>query len=354
MTSLPPDSVLIDDNTISSQDPGGHTELPDHLNQITEELSDNTAVRRAVQDITEDLAETDPANADSEVQQLLARTNSGKPVNFVAEQLGEERKIKLNELNGRLPRNRNYAEGDKIKLDQRLNLNINEENEIFEEDGEDSKNITNSDVMEVEESRSSHSKKSSKLIGTPNEVRQSFKQKNLSQDSTNVIVDSVKPQARRAGSEVSLRRKKRNVSDNEDLSSGNRASQPVTTSCLEARSEVRVRTRAGTVTLTEAYCQNCQTTVSNNCSYEIPLSKHMPDTQIAILFKVPVEQCQPTRHTVEGLTEDSYQVLVDVPAGQNVTQHTVRISPGSQSEELCGLTSPATFLEINLKLYRVC
>ena len=94
MTSLPPDSVLIDDNTISSQDPGGHTELPDHLNQITEELSDNTAVRRAVQDITEDLAETDPANADSEVQQLLARQNSGKPVNFVAEQLGEERKIK--------------------------------------------------------------------------------------------------------------------------------------------------------------------------------------------------------------------------------------------------------------------
>merc|ERR1719361_3208499 len=56
------------------------------------------------------------------------------------------------------------------------------------------------------------------------------------------------------------------------------------------------------------YCSRCQWSSAspsvtpwracNNCSYEIPLSEHMPDTQIAILFKVPVEQCQPIRHTV--------------------------------------------------------
>ena len=365
VTDLPPDTLLIDDNTISgpgsessSPDPLPHTELPDHLNQITEELGDNTAVRRAVQDNTEELVEIDQENADNEVvQQQLARTNSGKPVNFVAEQLGEERKKKMNELNGRLPRNRNYGEGEKLKLDTILSLDINEENEIIEENGDDSKNDTSSDSLEVEESRSSHGKKSSKLIGTPNEVRQSFKQKNI-QDSTNLIVDSVKPQGRRVGTDVSLRRKKRNVSDNEDLSSANRASQPVTATCLEPGSEVRVRTQAGTVTLSEAYCDNCLT-ITNNCSYHIPLSPLMPDTQIAILFSGPVEQCRPspssvTAESVEGLMGDTFPVLVSVPAGDLVSEFSFRMSPGGQSGGACQSSSPATFLDINIRLYRVC
>ena len=56
----------------------------------------------------------------------------------------------------------------------------NEENEIIEDEGDDFKNITNLDTME--ESRSSHVKKPSKQTGTPNEVRQTLKQKDLSQD----------------------------------------------------------------------------------------------------------------------------------------------------------------------------
>ena len=144
MTSLPPDSVIIDDNTISA--PGsdttspdlteleeGQTELPDHLNQILhtgseEEVEhDNTAVRREAE---VEPPPPPPGNADNEL--FLSRQ---KTVNFVSEQLGEEREKKINELVGRLPRNRNYAETetegeDKVKPDQRLGQDVNEENEI--------------------------------------------------------------------------------------------------------------------------------------------------------------------------------------------------------------------------------
>ena len=375
LSELTSDSVLIDDNTISApgsdttsrdltepevvSSGGGQTELPDHLNQILhsgseEEVEhDNTAVRREAED---EPPSPPPGNADNEL--LLSRQ---KTLNFVAEQLGEEREKKINELVGRLPRNRNYAEtgpegGGKVRPDQRLSLDVNEENEILEEE-EDSKNITNLDT--VEESRSSHVKKPSKLTGTPNEVRESFKQKDLSQDSTNLIEDSVKPQGRRAGSEISLRRK-RNVSDNEDLSSANRASHPVSAPCMEERAEVRVKTLAGVFSLTENYCQHCRS-AGNNCSYNIPLSKYAPDTQVAILFKVPVEHCSSSSSSsTPSLNNDivsapeAVEVLLDVPAGQNVTHHRFRISPGPQSSDLCIKTTPATFVEINLRLYRVC
>ena len=357
------DSVLLDSNTISApgSDTTSQTELPDHLNQILHsgseeqeevgEQHDNTAVRREAE--VEPPAPPPPGNADNEL--FLSRQ---KTVNFVAEQLGEEREKKINELVGRLPRNRNYAETDtegedKVKLDQRLSLDVAEENEILEEEDE-SKNMTNLDT--VEESRSSQVKKPSKLTGTPNEVRQSFKQKDLTQDSTNIIEDSVKPQGRRAGSEISLRRK-RNVSDNEDLSSGNRASHPGTAVCLEERSEVRVKTQAGVVLLNEAYCHDCQS-AGNNCSYNIPLSRHAPDTQVAVLFKVPVEQCTSSSSSINNQimsAPEAVEILLDVPVGQNVTHHRFRISPGpSQSSNLCMKTTPATFVEINLRLYRVC
>ena len=368
VSEIPSDSVLIDDNRISA--PGsdttspdlsglqeGQTELPDHLNQILhtgseEEVEqDNTAVRREAE---VEPPPPPPGNADNEL--FLSRQ---KPVNFVSEQLGEEREKKINELVGRLPRNRNYAETetegeDKVKPDQRLGQDVNEENEILEEE-EESKNMTNPDT--VEESRSSHVKKPSKLTGTPNEVRQSFKQKDLSQDSANLIEDSVKPQGRRTGSEISLRRK-RNVSDNEDLSSANRASHPVTAACLEERAGLMVKTQAGVSSLTEAYCPECRS-AGNNCSYNIPLSRHAPDTQIAVLFKVPVEQCSSSSSSsmnnqmVSG--PETVEILLDVPAGQNVTHHRFRISPGpAQTSSLCMMTSPATFVEINLSLYRVC
>lgn len=51
---------------------------------------------------------------------------------------------------------------------------------------------------------------------------------------------------------------------------------------------------------------------------------------------------------------EAVEVLLDVPAGQNVTHHRFRISPGPQSSDLCIKTTPATFVEINLRLYRVC
>ena len=381
VSDLTSDSVLLDSNTISApgSDTTSQTELPDHLNQILhsgseeqeeeqeeeeeevveEEQHDNTAVRREAEVEPGPPGPPPPGNADNELFSSRQKT-----VNFLAEQLGEEREKKLSQLAGRLPRNRNYAQTDtegedKVKPDQRLSLDVSEENEILEEEEEDSKNMTN--LHTLEESRSSHVKKPSKLTGTPNEVRESFKQKDLSQDSANLIEDSVKPQGRRAGSEISLRRK-RNVSDNEDLSSGNRASHSLTAVCLEERSEVRVKTQAGTFPLTEAHCHQCRSS-GNNCSYNIPLSPHAPDTQVAVLFKVPVEQCSSpssssspssiNNEIVSG--PEAVEILLDVPAGQSVTQHRFRISPGpAQSSNLCVKTTPATFVEINLRLYRVC
>merc|ERR1719510_1863481 len=136
-----------------------------------------------------------------------------------------------------------------------------------------------------------------------------------------------------------------------------RVTGPVTPSPRSAwrRSEVRVKTLAGVFPLTEAYCQQCRS-VGNNCSYNIPLSKHAPDTQVAILFKVPVEQCSSSSSINNNIVSapEAVEVLLDVPAGQNVSHHRFRLSPGPQSSNLCIKTTPATFVEINLRLYRLC
>ena len=202
VSDLTSDSVLLDSNTISApgSDTTSQTELPDHLNQIlhsgseeqeeeqeeeeevVEEVQhDSTAVRREAEVEPGPPGPPPPGNADNELFSSRQKT-----VNFLAEQLGEEREKKLSQLAGRLPRNRNYAQTDtegedKVKPDQRLSLDVSEENEILDSVEEDERAESELEETEGITSTSTHpltartSEDKDSLDGEESEVQRRFR-----------------------------------------------------------------------------------------------------------------------------------------------------------------------------------
>lgn len=384
------------------------------------------AVRRAIADNDEsNLSEN---NADSEI--LDVQRGQGvrhqNVMNFVSDPKADIGNIfdKSKKFNSdRLPRNqRDYQESknsktehvdsnkkdtpfeNQIVTDKKTkveNTNIDplekyNENEIidsiealeYSDDIKESQNITDQDTGFREETRTGIGRKSVKSGGTSNdvifrsEVKQGSKLRKPLEDTANIIEDSLKiPIHKTIADTVKTLRRKRNVQENEDISSGNRAndfkpSEAFDQRCWSVPSQIGIKTRFGFTNITQDYCEDCDS-IGKNCTYQIPLSKHMPDETIKILFQTKVQKCSstipytpcPVANEVDqdlstnpsilssSNSKSSTEFLIDVKSSK-ISNHKFRMNVGTREPvDLCHeqLTEVGkSFVEINLMIYRVC
>merc|ERR1711874_111453 len=152
----------------------------------------------------------------------------------------------------------------KTKADHNIDTvnNINENEIVNSKDGSDitelldeSFNTTNQESTFGEETRSGIGRKSIKSGGTSNDVifgnelKSNSRLKKPMEDTDNIIEDSLKiPIHKNIVEAVKSMRKKRNVHENDDISSGNRAndfkpSENINQRCWSVPSQIKVRTR---------------------------------------------------------------------------------------------------------------
>eukprot|EP00092_Neocalanus_flemingeri_P045273 GFUD01050507.1.p1 GENE.GFUD01050507.1~~GFUD01050507.1.p1 ORF type:complete len:1315 (+),score=258.40 GFUD01050507.1:90-4034(+) len=396
-----------------------------NLIQQSEDEPESTgvAVRRAVVDSDDPSSDEPLDNADTEMYNARSQGIRNENImNFVSDpkvEIGdvfEKRKI-FNEID-RLPRNqRDYQEvktlkdiekdlpsknqiipNTKTKIENVSDTfnNINE-NEIIDskekfdsaEELDESFNMTNQESDFSEENRSGIGRKSIKSGGTSNDVvfgnelKINSKLKKPLEDTVNVIEDSVKiPIHKNVVEAVKSMRKKRNVNENEDISSGNRAndfkpSEDINQRCWSSPSQIKIKTRIGITNITEEYCDNCDS-YRKNCTYNIPLSQYMPDESISIIFSSPVKTCSSiipytpcpvvneidqemlqssTNPSIDSTNPTQHQISIDVKSNK-ISYHRFRLKIGSgQETDLCEESrseAGKSFVEINLKIYRVC
>ena len=359
----------------------GHAHTFD--NTDTEEAE--IAVRRAVEDETNGVANAD--NTDL----LIGQRSQVKNVNFVADQrieVGEEILRNSNKIVGRLPRNqRNFEEGAKTVHESVSGADVEEveiidvptnENEIFNDD----ENITSVSSKEsVEEDRSGsgtgqQGKKSVKLLGTNNELKSS-RLKRPFQNLPNIIEDSIKPlphSHKSVAADLTLAknlRRKRNVAQH---------GLGPDSVCAAPEAAVTVVTRSGAVNLTSDYLAAADLEWprgggggAGNCSYVVPLSRHMPDLSLELVFPRPVATCPgprapatlcPALNDVGPRFEPSVPVTSSEAAARRVVvaAHKVahyrfrmwRDPAQSPAADPCSDTRTETFIEFNFKFYRDC
>merc|ERR1719412_3336209 len=359
----------------------GHAHTFD--NTDTEEAE--IAVRRAVEDETNGVANAD--NTDL----LIGQRSQTKNVNFVADQrieVGEEILRNSNKMVGRLPRNqRNFEEGAKTVHESVSGADVEEveiidvptnENEIFNDD----ENITSVSSKEsVEEDRSGsgtgQGKKSVKLLGTNNELKSS-RLKRPFQNLPNIIEDSIKPlphSHKSVAADLTLAknlRRKRNVAQH---------GLGPDSVCTAPEAAVTVVTRSGAVNLTSDYLAAAADLEwprgggggAGNCSYVVPLSRHMPDLSLELVFPRPVATCPgprtpatlcPALNDVGPRFEPSAPVTSSEAAARRVVvaAHKVahyrfrmwRDPAQSPAADPCSDTRTETFIEFNFKFYRDC
>jgi len=309
----------------------------------------------------------------------------------------------------RLPRNqRNENEGTKKDLTSKnqiiadtktkseiitgqfddINEIIDSKENIDSAEFEELYNMTYQESNIKEETRSGIGRKSIKSGGTSNDVvfgnglKINPKLKKPLEDTSNVIEDSNIPIHKNVVEAVKSMRKKRNVHENDDISGGNRANDFKPAEDLEQRcwlspSQIKIKTRVGITNITEDYCDNCDS-FGKNCSYDIPLSKYMPDETISVIFTSPVKTCytyfpvtpcplvneidQQLQQSSTNPSQDSsnptqHQVSIDVKSNK-ISYHRFRLRIDSgQETNLCQepkSEAGKSFVEINLKIYRVC
>ena len=360
----------------------GHAHTFD--NTDTEEAE--IAVRRAVEDETNGVANAD--NTDL----LIGQRSQVKNVNFVADQrieVGEEILRNSNKIVGRLPRNqRNFEEGAKTVHESVSGADVEEveiidvptnENEIFNDD----ENITSVSSKEsVEEDRSGsgtgQGKKSVKLLGTNNDLKSS-RLKRPFQNLPNIIEDSIKPlphSHKSVAADLTLAknlRRKRNVAQH---------GLGPDSVCTAPEAAVTVVTRSGAVNLTSDYLAAADLewprgggggAGAGNCSYVVPLSRHMPDLSLELVFPRPVATCPgprapatlcPALNDVGPRFEPSVTVTSPETAARRVVvaAHKVahyrfrmwRDPAQSPAADPCSDTRTETFIEFNFKFYRDC
>jgi len=389
--------------------------------------STGVAVRRAVADTLDPPLEDSASNADSEMQNVQRGQGIRHQniMNFVSDQKVdiaesfEKRKI-FHDID-RLPRNqRDYQEtkilkseqidstkketplknqiiqSTKTKSDSLNNINENEiidtkNSDDFNEHIEESYNSTNHESDFEEENRSGIGRKSIKSGGTSNDVifgnelKPNSKLKKPLEDTDNLIEDSLKiANHKNIAEAVKSMRKKRNVHENDDISSGNRAndfkpSEDLSDRCWSLPSQLKLElpTQNRSASITEDYCENCDS-FGKNCSYHIPISKYMPDESIIIKFPSEVQTCasltpytpcpvaneidQPflqssTNPSVVATNLNQNQAVIDVKTNK-ISFHRFRLKVGPhQVNDLCRepkSEAGKSFVEINLKFYRVC
>jgi hypothetical protein len=175
-------------------------------------------------------------------------------------------------------------------------------------------------------------------------------------------------------------RKKRNVDEIDDISNGNRAidfksSEELNERCWSIPSQIKIKTITGITNITEDYCENCDS-FGKNCSYQIPLSKYMPDETISVIFNSVVQTCSsvmpytpcPVANEIDQellqsstnpsiLSSSQNQISIDVKSNK-ISYHRFRLKTGSSEvADLCQeprSEAGKSFVEINLKIYRVC
>ena len=335
------------------------------------EQTDITAVRRAVEDNTNGAENLIQNNADTDL--VAQRSQNSKTRNFIAdprEETGEESLKDANKIVDRLSRNqRNFEEAANNDGDHERNNNLDtvslNENEIFNDDESD--NSTNENTSEESRSGSGviQGKKSINLLGTTNDLKSSRLKKPF-KNSPNIIEDSVKPQQHKNVADIvkNLRRKR-------NVPSSNSLGDKETNICLEPLASVRVKTRSGEVNLTSEYCDNCS--MSGNCSFSVPLSRYMPDTNIALVFTAPVIQCEvsapPTvcpglndinqrfaeqPPPASSLGEEDNQVSVEAHKLSHYKFRILRDNSQGSLVDLCHETRLDKFVEFNFKFYRDC
>jgi len=393
--------------------------------------STGVAVRRAVADTLDTPLDDSASNADSEMHNVQRGQGIRHQniMNFVSDQKVdiaesfEKRKI-FHDIE-RLPRNqRDYQEtkilkteqidstkqeppiknqiipNTKTKADNNIDSlnNINENEIVDSKDSdsiseliEDSFNTTHQESVLGEENRSGIGRKSIKSGGTSNDVifgnelKPNSKLKKPLEDTENLIEDSIKlPIHKNIVEAVKSMRKKRNVHENDDISSGNRAndfkpSEDFNERCWSIPSQLKIElpTQNRTTSITEDYCENCDS-FGKNCSYHIPISKYMPDETIIIKFPSEVQTCsshtpytpcpvaneidQPflqssTNPSVVATNSNPNQAVIDVKSNK-ISFHKFRLKVGTQQgTNLCEKAKTEagkSFVEINLKIYRVC
>lgn len=380
--------------------------------------STGVAVRRAADDTDDTSVDESIDNADLEMYNVRREAGIRHQVNLVNDpkvEIGEIfQKNKIYNTIDRLPRNqRDYEEGKnehidgtkkdapmknqitpdtKTKLDSLNNINENEiidskENTESAEEFEESYNITNQESGLKEENRSGVGRKSIKSGGTSNDVifgnelKSNSKLKKPLEDTANIIEDSLKiPIHKNIVEAVKSMRKKRNVNEIDDISSGNRAidfksSEELNERCWSIPSHIKIKTITGITNITEDYCENCDS-FGKNCSYQIPLSKYMPDETISVIFNSVVQTCSsvmpytpcPVANEIDQeivqsstnpsvLSSTQNQISIDVKSNK-ISYHRFRLKTGSsQVADLCQeprSEAGKSFVEINLKIFRVC
>ena len=365
----------------------GHTSAPGgggRQHSSTTELGHEEAeiaVRRAVEDGDQNADNTDL---------LIGQRSQAKNVNFVADQrieVGEEILKNSNKIVGRLPRNqRNFEEGAKTVHESVSGADVEEveiidvptnENEIFNDD-ENITSVSSKESVEEDRSGSGTGKKSVKLLGTSNELKSS-RLKRPFQNLPNIIEDSIKPlphSHKSVAADLTLAknlRRKRNVAQH---------GLGPDSACAAPEAAVTVVTRSGAVNLTSDYLVATAELEwprggsggAGNCSYVVPLSRHMPDPSLELVFSGPVTTCTPGPRTpvtlCPGLNDVGPRFEPSVPvssaeaaarrvvvAAHKVAHYRFRMwrdTAQPPAADPCSETRTETFIEFNFKFYRDC
>jgi len=148
------------------------------------------------------------------------------------------------------------------------------------------------------------------------------------------------------------------------------------------RHQIHVQTGTGRVNLSEDYCTGCDSN-GNNCSYLVPLSEHMPDSNISLLLPVTAVSCPisslapptlcPQVNEIEEVEQEVLrsQVEQEVPSNLQTFTEDVRTrlsiqlqyripAKGTQDiEDICSLPSTLSHLgtaytQINVRVKRNC